>query len=441
MRQSKGLCYLSGIDRVFYVLDQLSKKATGCGNASQVILCLDRSLDAGEIRQQLSAFARLFPVIHAVCVRAWNLAPFWSYPEKTLEDIPFESMTALSDEAAMASLHACVNQPFMHARMHLRMVQVTVGDHAFVSLVFDHRLLDARGAQSFLRLFHQFSSGTFSLPQPFRPERPSGLSLWKEKFMAGQRVNRRFVDLAGHGAVEHLPVPRELNGRKFVFRTLTFDRVQSERMTEQAYDTAGYLMMAPYLLAVSAVAFKEIFAKNLSEGENFVVPVNTDIRSRNPGLPELFFNHLSFFFLRFLSKDIALTRSFISQVSRSMYEAMSGGFAQDLAQATLLLRVVPSFLTDTVQRALLRVKGLTFSFSYVNKGYEGVEFSGAQVKGVVHTPRVAVTPGVGIFFTQFNGCISLTFSFLEGLVTEQAADLFIDKVRTFFDERDFSEKK
>lgn len=425
----KGLCYLSGIDWIFYTLDHLSKKATGCGNASQVILCLDRPLDIDQIKKRLSSFVRLFPVVHGKCARAWNLAPYWSCPENTPRDIPVISETAASDDEAIAFLHAYVNQPFANEREHLRFVQVIVGTHAYVSLVFDHRLLDARGAQNFLQLFHQFYCGTFTLPEPFRPVRSSQLSLWKEKFQAGQRVNRRFLDLSHNAQVRHLLIPKELKARKFLFRTVTFDCAQSDQITENAYDTAGYLMMAPYLLAASMAAFKDVFGKSLCGGSSYVIPVNTDIRSRNPGLQELFFNHLSFFFLRFSSEEVQSSRGFVKQVSRSMYEAMSGGFAQDLAQASLLLRVVPRVFLDRVQRSLMRLGGLSFSFSYVNKGYEDLEFCGAKVTGVIHTPRVAINPGVGIFFTQFNGCISLTFAFLEGMLSEQGANLFIDRAR------------
>lgn len=425
----KGLCYLSGIDWAFYTLDHLSRKATGCGNASQAVLCLDRPLDIDKLKKNLLSFSRFFPAIRGQCARAWNLAPHWSYPENTTEGIPVISETTASDDEAIAFLHACVNRPFANEREHLRFVYVTTGVHAYISLVFDHRLLDARGAQNFLQLFHQFYCGTFTLSEPFRPVRPSGLSLWKEKFSAGQRVNRRFLCLSRNCRVRHFPIPQEIKGRNFIFQTVAFDAPESGRITEHAYNTAGYLMMAPYFLAVSLVALQDVFGKSLCEGDSFVIPVNTDIRSRNSGLQELFFNHLSFLFLKVPARDVRSSKGFIQQVTRLMYDEMSGGFAQDLAKASLLFRVVPQPLLDTVHRSLMRTQDLSLSFSYVNKGYDALEFCGAQVTGVIHTPRVAINPGVGVFFTQFNGCISLTFAFLEGILSEQEASSFIFRMR------------
>jgi hypothetical protein len=112
-----------------------------------------------------------------------------------------------------------------------------------------------------------------------------------------------------------------------------------------------------------------------------------------------------------------------------MYDAMAGGFAQDLAQVSFLLRIVPRSLLNRVQGALIRSSGLSFSFSYVNKSYDGVEFCGARVLDVIHTPRVPMNPGIGIYFTQFQGCLSLSFAFLEGMLSEQDADVFMEKAR------------
>jgi len=431
----KGLCYLSGIDWIFYTLDHLSKKATGCGNTSQAILCLNHPLEIDKIKKRLTSFIQLFPIIHGNCARALNLAPYWSYIDATSTEIPVISETVASDDDAIKFLHTCVNQPFTNEHEHLRFVHVVVGGRAYASLVFDHRLFDARGAQNFLELFHQYYCGTFTLSESFLPVRPSGLSQWKNKFTAGRRVNLKFINLSSNALVRHLPIPQQFQGKKFLFRSVTFDIDQSNSITEKAYNTAGYLMLAPYFLAVTTSAFKEVFGNRLCNGDSFVIPVNTDIRSRKPGLQELFFNHLSFLFIKVPNNDVSNSDEFIKKVARLMYDEMSSGFAQDLVQASMLFRIVPRSLLDKVHKFIMRVPGLSFSFSYVNKGYSALEFCGAQVTGVIHTPRVAITPGVGVFFTQFNGCISLTFAFLEGIVSEQEENLFMDRMKTMLLEK------
>jgi len=90
-----------------------------------------------------------------------------------------------------------------------------------------------------------------------------------------------------------------------------------------------------------------------------------------------------------------------------MYEAMSSGFAQDLAQRTCSFALFRGCFLDKVYRSLMRLRHLSFAFSYVNKGYDALIFV-ALGSWVLSIPSGAITPGVGIFFTQFNGCISLT---------------------------------
>ncbi len=423
---SKSINYLTCTDWIFHAIDDSSRSSTGCGILSQVILCLDRLLEVDRVRLQASAFFRMFPVVHGQCARAWNFAPYWAYREGVPKDIPFVSETRATDDEAVAFLHACVNEPFTREHEYLRFMYVTVGTHAYVSLIFDHRLLDANGAQSLLLLFHQFYSGQFQLPCSSFPERPSAALSLREKFRAGRRVYRRLFDIVRHGPVRYLPVQEDLKGRAFRFQTYAFDLSESEYITVRAYATAGYLMMSPYLLAASLTAFHDVFGKSLLPGESFVVPVTMDVRSRLFRAEEIFFNRHLVSFLRLPSIISKPFRAFVGQVSRAMHEEMSSGFAQDLERAFLF---VPRWIMRSVITSRKRVPRCSFMFSYVNKGYGAFEFCGAKVQSVVHTPRLEASLGVGVFFTQFNGHISLTFVFLDGMFPGREAALFISRVR------------
>lgn len=417
-----GRYYLSGNDWTLCTLNHLSRQATGCGHNSQVILCLDHPLDLARINPLLGSFTALFPLLQGRCARAWNLAPYWSDRRTGTGRIPFSARDEVSDAEALAHLQKEVNRPFENEYDHVRFLQVTVAEHAYVSLVFDHRLFDARGAQMFLHRFHQYVNGQCDLTGPYRPVRDPGLTHWQEKFRAGRRVNRRFLDLATGGAVRALPVPPKLTGVPFEFRTLTFDRTRSDLITENAYATAGYLMLAPYLLAAGLAAFSAVFDRELGAGEHLMIPVNTDIRSRAPGWSELFFNHLSFLFLRLPAREAGWSLTWIKLVSTLMYEAMSGGFAQDVAQANSLLRIVPRRYLARVQDLLRHGRRQTLSFSYVNKGYESRDFCGARVTKILHTPRVPIDPGIGLYFSQYNGCYSFTLAYLKTMLSAPQAD-------------------
>ena len=258
-----------------------------------------------------------------------------------------------------------------------------------------------------------------------RPVQEAGLSRWKEKFLAGKRVNRQFIGFSRGISVRYLSLPDKLQGRNFQFRTRTFDKFQSQTITDYAYNTAGYLMLAPYLLSASLLSVRECFKDCLQNGSDFLVPVNADIRKRHSGLKQLFFNHVSFLFLRIKDEDISPNKEFISEVARKIYNEMSGGFAKDLEQASLLLRIVPLPVLKGAMRFFMRKQTVSFAFSYVVNSSGIRDFCGSTLEEIIHTPRLALESGIGVFFTQFAGNISVTFSFLRGLISEIDADRFM----------------
>jgi hypothetical protein len=71
----------------------------------------------------------------------------------------------------------------------------TDGAKSALAMTFDHRLLDARGAEAFLDLFRR--SLNASLPdEPLAFASSAALTRWQEKFLAGRNVNRRIIALA-----------------------------------------------------------------------------------------------------------------------------------------------------------------------------------------------------------------------------------------------------
>ncbi len=419
---------------------------------------------------------RLFPCTQGWVSRDYNLAPYWKYPREAkavidtstaskphpsgcgkvtplsinpeplgfardgsqgepqtpdfspgcVEWVDLRCKRCKDKKEAFAVLSEAVKLPFKSKQGHARFYCVTTPQgEGYFSLVFDHRLFDARGAEDFLFLFNEFFCGRFTVKESVRPVQAAGLSRWKEKFLAGKRVNRFFIGFSAGANVWRIPVPDKVQGKPFLFRTLTFDKKESQAITDNAYNTAGYLMLAPYLLAITLLSVRECFKDYVKNGDDFVVPINTDIRSRNSGLRELFFNHLSFLLLRIKDKDIRPNKEFISEATRAMYNEMSSGFTNDLEQASLLLRIVPLPILDGIIRVFMRKQAVSFAFSYVNNSSGIRDFCGSPLEEIIHTPRVALESGIGVFFTQFAGNISVTLSFFEDMITGKDADRFM----------------
>ncbi len=417
--------YLGGLDWIIHALNYLSRKATGCGNLSQVILRLSVPLDEAILKEKLTSFMCLFPCAQGWVSRDYNLAPYWKYPRHAKPVIELRCKRCQDKEEAFAVLFKAVNLPFKSKQEHVRFCCVRTPQECYFSLVFDHRLFDARGAEDFLFLFNEFFCGRFTVNGTVRPVQAAGLSHWKEKFLAGKRINRLFIGLSHGASVRHIPLPDKAQGGHFQFRVLTFGKDQSQAITDNAYNTAGYLMLAPYLLAVSLLSVRECFKDYLQDGSDFLVPLNTDIRKRHSGLKQLFFNHLSFLLLRIKDKDIRANKEFISEVTRAVYSEMSSGSTYDLEQASLLLRIAPLVILQGIIGSFMRKQAVSFAFSYVNNSSGIRDFCGSPLEEMIHTPRMALMSGIGVFFTQFAGNISVTLSFLKGLIKEKDAEQFM----------------
>ena len=69
--------YLTGSDWIITALDYMSKKATGIGNASQIVLELQDVFPIDRFREAFTSFARLFPILRGYSSRDMTLAPYW----------------------------------------------------------------------------------------------------------------------------------------------------------------------------------------------------------------------------------------------------------------------------------------------------------------------------------------------------------------------------
>jgi hypothetical protein len=428
---SKNKLYLSGADWIINTLDHTMKSRTCAGNMSQVAVVTDTQLDEGPLRQRLGDFLREFPVLQGGVGRDFNLAPYWRIPE-TLTADPKLSVYVTEEspslDKALLLIEKAVNRPFFSRNEHLafHLIQRGKKDSIF-SMVFDHRLFDARGAENFLGLFLQYTSGAdFStLLQGLQLTAPADLSGWMQKFYSGRNVNRKMIALS-KPAFEILPLPEEKD-RGFKFHLISFDSEETAKILEAAYSQAGYLMEMPYMLSVVMQAVHRLFREKGTETDNYVVPVTVDMRTGEDITKELFMNHVSYLFFKVPAEETGDLKKIMRTVKGQMYEQVKAGLPKDLSAASALLRIAPLSFLAKVFRLPLGGKVGSFFFSYLGKGRS--QFSvcmGTKIINLFHTPRVPVPPGLGLFINSFDGRLNLVISYLEGLLTE-AEVLLLEK--------------
>lgn len=429
MLRSRRKRYLTGSDWVISTLDQVMKQATCAGNQAQIVLLLAAPIDAGRLQEALDHLLERFPVLSGTVARDWRLAPYWKIQSRPRQVIPLQ-VAPLTAGGLLPACEQSVNRPFLKESEHLAFQLLTDDTKSILIMTFDHRLLDARGAEALLALLEQSLDG---VPLPAEPVFASSAELtrWQEKFLAGRNVNRRIIALA-KAAPQGLPLPPGRD-RAYRYRLIACNAQESAALTERAYRKAGYLMESPFLLAVVTKAMHALCAARGLAGCDYLVPVTVDCRPGRDPLQELFFNHMSYLFYQLpaeLGDDLA---GLITAIKNQMYDQIKSGFPGDLAKASLLMRIAPLPLLGRMLYLPLEGKMATFAFAHLGRsGFTASEFMGSRVENLFHMPRVPLPPGIGFFSNSCHGRLNLVMAYLDGLISDAEADLVEHSIRAEF---------
>lgn len=437
MLVSKRKRYLSGSDWVINTLDHMMKASTCAGNMSQIVLCFDSSLHENTVRPALNKFIRQFPVLHGTVSRDLKLAPYWKIPVKAAGEPAF-TVHRLNDQPADAMfpyLQKGINTPFRGRRDHLAFHLITSRDRSMLAMVFDHRIFDARGAELFLNLFEKSMSSDSHFSGDIAFASSAALTQWPKKFLAGRSVNRRIIALS-KSAPQALRFPENTDST-YRYHLLSFSEQETAEIYERAYNEAGYLMESPYLLSVIVRSMHELFMKRQPEtGDSYLIPVTMDLRPGLDPLQEVFFNYVSYLFYQIPVSEAGDGNALIALLKQQMYDQVKSGFPKDLAEASLLTRIAPLPVLGKLLHLPLKGRMASFAFSHLGKSsYQQPSFMGAKVSNIFHMPRVPVPPGLGFFSNYYNGRLSLTMSWLDGLLSDGDVRMIESGIRRQFGTR------
>lgn len=419
---------MTGMDWLVHVFDYMTKQATGVGNISQLVLELAGELDENQLKSALKKLIQKYPLLSGHPARAFNLAPYWKIPsEKNTVRIPFNTDQIGTDAKngwIIRLLERFVNAPFNSEKEHLAFNLIKAGKKSFLSMTFDHRLLDGRGAEAFLGLLQDEWNSNFELSTDVSVTEPPHFSGWVRKFKAGQKVNRLLLRIAENAPPLVLPVGPPLKYPDFKFKLLSFSKDESDRIIEKSNNEAGYLMLMPFLLASSVNALHSAFKARGIVGSDYLVPVGIDMRSPEKIKKQVFFNHVSFFMLKIKADKSDDLNFILNSIKSQIYDQVRNGVLNNFIEAGMLLRIAPPALLSRL--ILLPFKGVisSFSFSYVGEfAFKSNEFMGREVLNLTHMPRVPVPPGIGIFFQKFKGKLNAVLSYKQDLLSDNEANL------------------
>jgi len=425
--------YLTGIDWIIHALDYITKKGTGTGNTSQIILELDGAPAEDEFRDCIGNLIKKYPVLHGRTSRDYNLAPYWKISfTKQRQPLPIKAsyLDNTSFEADIFSiLEQTANLKFISNQEHLFFHLIYTVNKCYLAMIFDHRLFDGRGAEAFLEILQnewKNKDNAFCDKDIIIPAESAHLRQWRRKFIAGQQINRTFLKLGKNAPPRALPLQASLNNHRFRFKVIPFDKHRTDLIVENAYKKAGYLMLMPYVLASTVWVMHRLFSKMNIKSGDYVVPVSIDMRPTDKVQQEVFFNHVSFLFFIVRTDEADHFPVLIKSIKQQLYDQIKSGLPRNFQEATLLMRILPLPILSNIMRVYLKGQIASFSFSNVGESaYKSSNFMGKKILNILHMPRVPVPPGLGIFFHQFQNKLNVVLSFLEGILSDEEANELI----------------
>lgn len=427
---SRSKYYLTGMDWMIQALDDSCRRRLGGGHLFLIALELKGKLNFDSMSDQLFKYCQPFAVLQSHLSRDFNLAPYWQVREKP--DIPKFKTTqhhALNDAEAFARFEAELNGSISHEACYFRVIHISMPAKDWLGFVFDHRIFDARGAELFLRGFQSEVLSCGKEPVKEVPFVPAYLDRWREQFQAGKKINRAWrsqnnpVRALDEKNLESPPATR--------FTVKSFDESQTRLIFDRANKCAGPFMFLPYSLALSIQAMDALFAGRGRKTGDFVIPVARDLRSPASGFQShMFFNHLSFLFFRIQPHEIQNRDLLVKVIQEQLYQQVKNKMPESLAEASMLLRIVPrSWLSGRFQE---RLKNCATSFSFTFLGESAYPYDAlleTPVERILHLPKVPPSPGLGIFISQYKNKLNLVLSYLESLMTAEEASFVVESIK------------
>jgi hypothetical protein len=436
MLVSKRKRYLSGSDWVINTFDHMMKARTCAGNISQVVLQFDSIIDEDKVRTLVSRFVNQFPVLQGNVGRDLKLAPYWRIPLQGGHKVTFVVQHVddkVSSSAFLPLLEQSANTAFRDDNDHLAFHLFIGSERSMLAMTFDHRILDARGAELFLDLFQRsLRKGAPGVSGDIAFASSSALNRWSERFLAGRNVNRRIMTLSKTATPDALQLPSGRD-RRYHYRLLLFDEKETADIYERAYREAGYLMESSYLLSVIIQGMRELFKDRQVTGNSYLVPVTMDLRPGLDPLQEVFFNYVSYLFYQVPIREIDDRKGLIALLKQQMYDQVKSGFPKDLVEASLLTRIAPLPVLGKLLHLPMKGKMATFVFSHLGKSsYQQPEFMEKRIENMFHMPRVPVPPGLGFFSNYYNKRLNLVISHLDGLLSDEEVRTLEEGIRDRF---------
>jgi hypothetical protein len=291
-------------------------------------------------------------------------------------------------------------------------------------LVWNHPLLDARGAKIVLDFLCADSPENFKESPSLIMSKLAQWSLWKKLQLLFKA--KRHNDLA-NSVDSCLPTQTVEGAQTLRLKVHRFNDSESKQIGTIARQHTGVAGRTLYYLGCFIRAMEQVGSPVAKEG--YCIPYAFNLRRQNAPTP-VFANHVGCLFAR-ASREQARDRNTLFGHLLSQYQQ---AIRDELDMAYLPLMWLGQWLTPGKYAQILRkqhsgneLSSLWFSdigdLSWGKKG-----FLNCPVVGMYHLCWMTLPPGLALLAGQLDGLLTLSFSYLHPAVDENWLDAVINKM-------------
>ena len=431
---SKSRRYLTGIDWIVGALDYSAKQSIGLGGFSQAILDLEGNLSPKNVRAALDRLSRRFPLIHGRVARDWlNLAPYWRYShDPGLIALKAFDLPAGQDVEAERLLDEHVNYPLDSEWEHLRCILINIGqDRSRLGLVFDHRLLDAFGAEGIFRLLDLASQEKLEDAASHVAEtEPAHLDNWLRRLASGKTLNR-FLHRLSEKSVSALQMPPKGIQRQIHFLHAPLSAEETAAFTARAAEEISVPVILPSAAARAVAAFRTVVPKPPLPGDQTLI--FTSATSRLPGQEweKLFFNQFALMAFAAPNATPQSIPELAMDFRTQLFDQMKEQIPFVMQDAGALGRICPHRIGHGLMDRLFEGRFCTFYFACIRDcAYPGEAFFGQKIRNLYHKPLVFAPPGLNLCMTTYANRFNLVVSYIAEAISHADAANFLREFRS-----------
>jgi len=421
----------SSADGFLLGLESLMRR-TGQGRhmAGTVLEC-EGQPDLAEVRRIADLLGRAYPILHARSARGGDWLAKWRTDEVSARAVPVHCwhLPGVAGEGAeIASLEGWLTQRLnaaeidIHApgpNLDFHVILTSARSWAFV-LLWSHSLLDAVGMMKFLQQIAALSTpGAVPVPDVVTEEAVLPVPQLYQKAKPVIEELRRFP----RWKIRSLHRKGTQAGESR-FYLAKFDREATAAIRAKMAKTAGELLLLPYFASCASRAVQAVIAARHPEEKVAILLTLPVQRQSDPAKRPVFRNHMTPYTVLLEPDELGDLKSASKALYRKYADFMRRKLPAAMHALMQMMERCPSRFYNLPTFFYMRGEICSLFHSHTGEFLPGAEsVFGSRILNGYHVPSVSSPPGIGIFFSEHAGLMTLTISWKEGCLSSLELEL------------------